>query len=224
MTDPSTPPLVQEMLDELTNAGLDPQVEQRHARFWRITVTSDRVTVTVDFRRNPAGQLKWAGSTLTVDGEDRPLARDAAHLADIFHDPDAQTAAPAMPPAAPVAAAPPAVQHQYRVLVAKCGQGMVSLGRQGHDWLIGLDNDDAATRIRFSRLGGTQKKRYWMSGIVLVIGGVDYTRQVGNDLSEALRLLGGAGQPEAPQSTGAPDTHGPRSNAVETRRATVIRN
>ncbi len=195
-------------------------VKQTSKNTWQVTAASDRVRVTVDFRRRPGGQPKWAASTLTVDGKPRELANGRKHLAYIFRNPDGTHEVTPMPPHAPVEEAPVLVQQHYRSLTSQAGPDLVQVGRRDDGtWVFGIDGQDRSLRLSFARKGID-----FFLEVELVVDGVNRSFEVGNDLAAAMRVFSGNGSasPEAPASTGAP-TPAARVNSVETRRATVIR-
>lgn len=53
-----------------------------------LVLTSERVELTITWRRNHRGSWKWNNSTLTVDGTARELARDFDDFVHIWKDPD----------------------------------------------------------------------------------------------------------------------------------------
>ncbi|MCQ1580396.1 hypothetical protein [Streptomyces parvus] len=68
--------------------GQDAYVERTSPLHYLLILTSERVELTITWRRNYRGDWKWNNSTLTVDGMPRELARDLDDFVHIWKDPD----------------------------------------------------------------------------------------------------------------------------------------
>lgn len=213
------PATVVEATEELRRAtALEPVVEQPHSRKWRITVASDRVTTTMDFSVQ-GHRCRWVGSTLAVDGVSRPLVDTPEELGELFRHPDpVSVVVEPMPPAVPVSEAPVRVRHYYAILASSpLGRAAtITIGRSPKHWVIGFDLADRVT-LRLEFHGKT-----W--GLLLVVDGVDRSREIDGELDQALALIGDAlGEPVSGSSSVPGTAPAARSNPVEVRRNTVIR-
>ncbi|WP_327309705.1 hypothetical protein OG730_42455 (plasmid) [Streptomyces sp. NBC_01298] len=63
-------------------------IHRTSPQHYRLALASERVALTVTWRRNHRGAWKWNHSTLTVDGTPRELARDFKDFMHIWNDPD----------------------------------------------------------------------------------------------------------------------------------------
>ena len=80
---------VREWFDDIERGtGQPPRVEKIGDRRFQITAENERVTMTLDLKMTSPGKWVWAYSTLTVDGERRPLAKNAREFFRLFRDPD----------------------------------------------------------------------------------------------------------------------------------------
>ncbi|WP_431881711.1 hypothetical protein [Micromonospora chalcea] len=228
------PPAVQEELDEIVHAtGGRGEIERRADRRYRIIVSNDRCRVTVDLKMTGPGRWGWGGSTLTVDGQQHPLVPGTHELGRLFRDPDGYDAAEAppegeldaMPPAREPGEAPVIVAQQFRTLHDRLGEGAeVTLGAEGDVWVIGVDGPRGGIRLRYRE----QRRDRWgmdqQRPLQIVVDGLDRTAEAKGDLAKALALMG---EQRGDSATNPPPVDRPssasRSNAVETRRSTVIR-
>lgn len=234
---PFVPTIVREMSSDLLQAtGEQPDVEQLSTGRWRITLANERVRLTIDYRNNGRGKFVWAASTLSVDGKARPLAKNFPDFVRIFRDPDQGEGdelaeLPPMPPLRDPSTAPAEVQATYGLLAAKFAPAGidVAVGFDGRQWVIGIGERDNGLRCYYVRYG----KRRWANSpttpLQLVAKGKDMTAEASGALGKAIALLAeGMATPttEAPPSSGAVGkaASGARTNSVEVRRATVIRN
>lgn len=213
------PEVVREQADAVRAVGLEPAVEQVTDRLWRVSVVTDRVLATADYKRSSKRRWYWSGGGLWVDGVPRALVEDMAQLARLVADPDGTRVevSPVPAPRKP-GEAPAVVQQAYWLLVRKFGSS-VSLGCDGAQWVTGLDLPRGSFRIRYRRA-----QRGWDFALELVIDGVDRSDEVRSSISAAMALLLAPGEgPETPSVMGEP-SGGARSNSVEERRHSVIRN
>lgn len=226
-----TPPVVAEWAGKFHNAtGLDVDVSRPADTRWRLTMANERVHTTMDFKSTGRRVIHCA-STLSVDGRRVELADNLDDLARIFRDPDRHGAPqppaeplPPFPPERPADDAPAFVRQQYTRLANQLdGTGLrVRLGLNDHHlWLIGVETDRATVRV-----GIGQHNHIWqIVGLRVIVDGLDHSDEVKGDVAAAVALLAPHSSEAAP---GAPAVAGPaaaaRSNSVETRRATVIRN
>ena len=177
----------------------------------------------------------WAGSTLKVDGELRPLVENDEELTRIWNDPDRTGGLPPgelppIPDAGDITTAPSEVRQLYDLLGDRTDPAV----RAGYDagrrlWIIGLDYPGGGMRFFFSRLSG----RRWnldedgpFGKLRIVRDGRNVTAEASGRIDKALAMLTdtrpggsvvpGEGTADAPASAA-------RSNSVETRRMVVKR-
>jgi hypothetical protein len=222
------PKIVTEWISRVDEAtGCISFVERIDVRTWRMVTESERVRLTLDFKNGGNGKVKRSGSTLAVDGAPRELAKDFEHLIQIFNDPDESKQAAGvakavevkpMPPLRSPEDAPLSVRTAYEALI-RAGKP-AEIGEKDGCWVVGFESDTRALRMAFQ----LRRKQWHLTIDQLIIDGVDRSQEAGGDIVKAIELLGG----EVPSITrerviGSPSSSA-RSNAVETRRATVIRN
>jgi hypothetical protein len=210
----SVPSVVTEFVEELREAtGHQPRVTRLDARCWRLTLTSEAVMLTLDYRLLRPRRLYWVDSSLVVNGKRRELAKDFDHLLAVFTDPDcgqrqqersARTEPEPMPPRCPVQAVPRDLRQIYAQV---CGQvdnlgGQlieVQVGHVGQHWTIGVDIARFSMRMNFkmvrtrsSRPGKITPDRLWP--IEVFVDGVNRSDEVGGSLDKALALFDGFGR------------------------------
>jgi hypothetical protein len=220
------PKFIQAEMDEIDEATkLETTALEVEAGLWRIALSTKRVAFTIDFRHKGGGRFDWAHSTLAVDGQPRPLAKDVHHLASIFHDPDQRAHFQAMPPACSPKGAPALVQHTYHMLRNRFKDGAsVRLGRTSRHWIVEFMTDRATLRMNFVH----QKKSCILDGetpLQVSVDGIDKTAEVDGNLEEALSLIFETAPQSTPLNGSINAVANPaRSNSVEVRRAVVMRN
>lgn len=211
--------------------GLTPAVE-RDGDSWTLIVASDRVTATATYQRKGKGHVKWVNGSLTVDGEDRPLARTYNQLARILHDPDrAQRAvtasSPPLPPLITPADAPPLVSsHYHQTVTAIGGRAEIRLHGTRNRWIIALTSPRATLRVHYRRIRRGSPIGYDpRQPFHIIINGEDRTDEAAGDLTRAIRLASAALRTPADNvaPSGAPAAAA-RCNSVEIRRHSVMRN
>lgn len=205
--------------------GIEPVMTRETSRRWRVSVANDRVESVAVFRRSPAG--KWnqqKGETNNyIDSHPIGTVPNSKALRKLFGDPDnTGIAQPTpMPADADPDHAPAEVRAGYRMFADKFGDN-VRLGRRGNVWVIGVDlhSDEHSMSMRANLSPSGDIK------VEVILDGKDRTEEVDNDMSKAMALMTGNGPGN---STGppVPNKGGPsgpaRSNAVETRRHSVMR-
>lgn len=241
------PRIVRRVRDALIDGtGATPTITQVADRVLRLTMSSDRVHMTLDFKPNGRGGYRWAGSTLAIDGEQVPIAKSGQHFIDIWHDPSlgkpipppppGEATLPPPPPAADPSEAPRAVRDYYERVsngVRARGEdpdGFVILGRAGGSWIVHVAADER-TGMRIS-IGKTRDGRWGIlqdgvDHIMVIRDGCDHSAQANGDVGRALRLMLG-GQPgsgPAEPSSFAPGTRQPSAGTtgVQVRKTTVMR-
>lgn len=234
------PPQVREMMDELFRlTGVSATAEAATSRRWRITHTNARVVMTYDMKTTSPGRWQHAGSTLTVDGHRRPLAAHAKHYAQIFADPDTAPsnedagAGEEDPQPRSLEVAPTSIQRyrtQIDALLPTEHAVGVAFIPGCNVWILEISTDRATARLRFVSAGRDRSRRgsQWdldlAQPIQLVVDGVDRSVEVGSRFTRAMELMARPGE-QGPLAGGPVAGPAPaaRSNAVQTRRATVIR-
>jgi hypothetical protein len=218
----------------LESVGQAPLIERVGTSRWRLTVANDRVCGTLDFKLSSGGRCVWAASALVVDGkrQEQP-AEDLDHFGRIFRDPsnelDRRERAPAPMgepiSVRPVEEAPSAVREIYAALVNRLGdKATVQVGADAHFWTLQVEAGVAVLRLNY-RLDPDDGSCGNGTPIQLVIDGQDRSDEVGDGIERALAMML---RPEVAPTNAPPPVNaiaGPaRSNSVEVRRATVIRN
>ncbi|MEU9420972.1 hypothetical protein [Streptomyces sp. NPDC048272] len=91
-TVPALPTLVATMRKDLeASTGQTPGVRRTSPLYYQLRLTSERVDLTITWRRRHNGSWKRNTSTLTVDGIERPPARGLDDFTRIWNDPDVFT-------------------------------------------------------------------------------------------------------------------------------------
>ncbi|MFC9436887.1 hypothetical protein [Nocardia sp. NPDC057030] len=218
--DMSIPKDVRAWMQDLREVGLEPHAA-REAELWVVSVTTERAEMRLELQRSDDGRWKWHDSTLTVDGELRPNAKDADDLARIIRlanglEPDEILP---MPPERDPSEAPPQVQQQYYNF-ARRTDVPVLVGYDGQVWVIGLDMERASLRLVYVR----RARHRLETRIALYIDGENRSAEVAGDLTRAMAMMAAANQsPAAPKTIGA--ASGPANpNSPESRKGTVMRN
>lgn len=222
------PRIIADVVDRLEKAtGHGSCVDRVDVRTWRLVTETDHVRLTVDYAIAGNGKVRWKGSTLAVDGEFRPLAKNFADLVRIFKEAEATSASAdeekppvvfPMPPARPIDDAPAMVQAAYQALT-RGGKFCAEVGEDDKGgWMLGVETETCALRLEYS-----QQRGKWGVRFQVVVDGVDRSKDAKGDLNKAIKLLQGPGAPpEATKKIGNP-TAGARNTGVESRRITVIR-
>jgi hypothetical protein len=207
--------------------GVEPELTELAPRRWRIAVRNERVYMDIDYRSASRGRIVWLRSGLFVDGKRRPRAKDPEHFGRIFHDPDSElppegAAIEPPPPSVAPETAPIVVQVPYRKLAAVAGAENVQIGRKGRRWVISISRPGRDFRMNFVQQG---RKTYPAQRLIqLVVDGRDYSKQIRNQLEDAMALLvAPTVGPDAPGTTGSTE-QGAGFGSVDVRRHSVMRN
>jgi hypothetical protein len=236
------------MVEELRDAtGHTAEVTRLDDRRWRLTLASDRVHMTYDFKISGSGArtrcIPAGRSTLTVDGQRQPLAESFDHFVRIFRNPDSAGARLEPPPMsvpiepAPEGKIPTEIRSYHRIVTERLGGQLsetlgeieVQVGTVGPDhWAIGVQFPRGTLRMNFRachRDGhGNHVEIDRSRPIQLLLDGRDLTEALDGSLDRAFALMS---RPAGEPTPGGPAIAGPasaaRSNSVEVRRATVIR-
>jgi hypothetical protein len=212
--------------------GFETHIEQLDVNTWRALIANSRVWTTVTFKRDRSnGKVSWGSSVLVIDGRERPLAADIEAFAALFNDPDSITPYVVPLPASTTNDDTPAAVAAAFILMEKVlpGKSTFGIAKTGEEWVVGADSNGATRtatlRLTFSHIGGLWKIRA-RTGIQIVVDGVDHSHQAAGDVARAVAiatdLITG---PKEPVDTPVRKAAGAqRTNSVEIRRATVIRN
>jgi hypothetical protein len=190
---------------------------------WKVWLASDRVILTGYYVSVGGGAYAWEDSTLEIDGAQVAWVDDERHLATVIADPDAHIRKGGQPgtprlivtPATEPEDAPPIVKHFDLTLVKRVPDGFITrnVDERGR-WVISIALGEGTLHVLFDN--GAMRS-------LQVETPEDVTRFTPSQLADALGLL--AGTPNAPAAHGTPAVRdSTRSNSVEVRRATVIRN
>lgn len=238
------PTEARELVAELReHTGAEPRVT-RIDHGVRVEMESDRVVLTMDYRRS-ARPGKWSyNSALRVDGAQVPYVENPKQFGMLWRDPDlnerrwalevadlANAHVPEVVPAPADAHLPPLVEtiyHRQAPGLAKRG-GTVRVGLRDDEWQILAETQLADGRAFQMYIGCAPDGQggYTKTGlrIVLALDGKDVTHRLDEiDLSElGLSAPGDI----APGDTAPRHPHGQatrtRQNSVEVRRGAVIR-
>lgn len=186
---------------------------------WRLSMSSDRVQVVVDFVANRQGRTDFASTSLVVDGESREPANDGAHLRWIFHNPDGRREFEPLTETLDPDQAPVQIRNDFRMMAnALKDKAAPQLGREGKGWVIALDTEAVQVRLSY-RL----HHKHFHQTFAVTQNGIDRTHEVGGSMSSLIAMLTSSGDSTAPATPVGKTASSTRSNAVETRRQTVIR-
>jgi hypothetical protein len=239
MTD-HVPPAISAAAENFARDIPDTQVavEQKAATRWRITVSSARVTMWVEYEPRSRGRLLMKNSKLFVDGAPAPRAGNYARLVQIFRNPDGDgseelTTAEAYASAqeADLADAPAEVGKVYRIMAGRAqGSLALVLRRHGWRWFVCLNSSRVQLAVMLGErlMDHTRPLREPGAGmadgdsVYLAIDGVDHSEQVQNNLERALKMAaaheGAPARPAIDRESAAEV-----NTSVQVRRSTVIR-
>lgn len=213
----------------------EPEVIATATQEWRVTVRNDRVVMTLDYLNAGRGAMRWKRSTLTVDGEPRPLAANLDDFARIFRNPDGVPGGswPAVQPDEPL---PPCDPNELPVVAKATYDGLaealagtplaaaaITVGFRHRLWVIDLDTP--RVHLRFQWRPARRGRGVEQGPMRLHVDGRDASAEVGKDLAKAMQVVAAAtaGQSATPATIGAP-AKGEGFGSVGVRRASVIRN
>jgi hypothetical protein len=200
---------------------------------WRVSLDTGHVQLVIDFKAR-LGKTRFASSTLTVNGKPHRLARGPQDLRQIIQKTEVTSHVKRPVTAEPVPLngsleeAPTTVVSLCKSLALKLQDvdGVtLRAGRDQHRWVIGVDSSRSELRVFFTR----QRRQWGLDGrrpLQVIIDGKDRSAEASGDLSKAMLMLSYS-EPSEPPSGAVSSVVGhtsARSNSVETRRATVIRN
>lgn len=222
-------------------SGADVTTEHVTGIRWRVTVTSARVRMWVEYETRSRGRLQSKNSQLHIDGQQVQRAASYPELTRIFADPDNGRAAPPGPPtdademvAVTVDEAPQPVRAMHAKVVAAAPKGFDLVVRHaGRHWYVCLENPTAQMRVVFverlmvhtrplrEREVTLANKR---QSIQLVINGEDLSAQVAGMLDKALGMMVGHAGTPAPAAVSRESGVAVRPTGVQVRNTAVIRN
>ncbi|MET8682541.1 hypothetical protein ABZW18_34595 [Streptomyces sp. NPDC004647] len=226
------PAAIAKMADRLEQStGQQPRITRTSPLHFLLTLTNDRVCLTITWRRDGQGAWKWKHSTLAVDGKDRELARDYDDFIRIWNDPDQADAPPpvaALPALTPLedeSVLPGVIQRTLRsVRAAEDAQVTVAASERGYT--LQVTGPSSTMRINYVKGGRTDYS--WGPDPrnpfqVYDAYGVERTEHFSRDLNTALaQILGTASAPTVPSQLGNPRSSSVQ-NSVQVRRHSVIR-
>lgn len=235
------PQQTQDLLESLReDTGVAPTVELINPTTILLTHENERVRMTVRYvRKIGSKRWHWGVSELYENGAKRKNALTYQHYVAIFegreeaHKSRKVTELAPLDPHPPGVAIPLGVQKAYddiKKRMAREDKRNITVGMDGERYVIEIAGPLATVRLNYVVKGVTESAaRLFREDPqdplrVVLASGVDITDEViaNADLFQSLMM----GDTSAiPDLTDSPTTmtRGPRSNAVETRRATVIR-
>ncbi|MFD9443471.1 hypothetical protein [Streptomyces sp. NPDC060001] len=234
------PTEIRDFTTRLANdTGSAPTITRATPLHYLLTHANDRVTLTITWRRNPAGKWKWKNSTLSIDNQQRALANSYDDFIRIWNTPDQadqkppRTVLPDLVPLPDDADLPSVIATTRDTALRKIrnteGATLSTLyvAETDHGYTLVADSPKGHIRIHYTQQGHTDygwdvdPKQPFQ---VLDADGYDKTTQFAGNLRAALTSILGAPIPEA---SATPKARGPRdaaaSNAVTVRRHSVIR-
>jgi hypothetical protein len=228
------PKPVRRMAESIQRAtGRAPEITRPGPASWQVSLTGNRVSVTVDFETRLGGKTKWSGSDLYVDGKPRPRVAGPAEFGVLWRKmEDTRQDRAARPELAPVPPPPGGVPVPAEI-AQLCDQltallpddTTVETGYRPGRWIVGVTvAPDTGLRFFFRRR--TRRAGWDAYDLQVISGGRDVSAQAGNDLAAAVALLTSAPRPGGgPPDTGPGGTlsRGARDDGVATRKRVVIR-
>ncbi|MFH0245961.1 hypothetical protein ACGRHY_26900 [Streptomyces sp. HK10] len=225
--------------NELREAtGQTAEIQRTSPLHYRLVLTSERVELTLTWRRNYRGSWKWNNSTLTVDGTARELARDLDDFTRIWKDPDvlsrpgARSEVPSLTPVADEAQLPGMVRRSLDRMRShaerKANDGSVQVIAAATDtgYTIELASPRGTLHLRYAprrRPAGAWDLDERNGFQVFDANGMDTTKKFAGNLMAALADLFGLGAaPAVPGQTGQA-RQASVNNSVRVRRHSVIR-
>ncbi|WP_030895432.1 hypothetical protein [Streptomyces sp. NRRL F-5053] len=216
--------------------GQTPDIQRTSPLHYLLVLTSDRVALTLTWRRNYRGSWKLNNSTLTVDGTPRELARDLDDFVRIWNDPDVlsrpggRSEIPALAPVADETQLPDAVRRSLdrmrRQAERKAVDVHIMAAATDTGYTIELADTTSTLHLHFSprsRPAGAWDldKRNGFS--LFDANGMETTQEfTGNIMAALSDMFGLNAAPDVPGQTGH-TRQAQVSNSVRARRHSVIR-
>lgn len=212
------------------------QVEHRTGIRWRITVSTDRVRMWVDYETRSRGRLLMKASQLFIDGEQAPRADSYSQLVSMMSDAGRQETTSAeeiseVAVEADICDAPEEVRRVYRKWAAMSLPDLRLVSRrQGRRWSVCLENERIQLTANFEDcLMNPQRpmrdpatRLSHKEPVTLIIDGADLTDKVQGRLDRALAMM--AAHQSAPRDPAvAGESAAAVNTGVQVRRQSVIR-
>lgn len=218
--------------------GQTAEIQRTSPLHYLLVLTSERVELTLTWRRNYRGSWKWNSSTLTVDGTPRDLARDLDDFARIWKDPDVlsrpggRSEVPALTPVADEAQLPGMVRQSldrmrsHAERKASDGSVQVIAAETDTGYTIELASPRGTLHLRYAprrRPAGAWDLDKRNGFRMFDANGMDATKKFAGNVMAALADLFGLGAaPAVPGQTGQA-RQASVNNSVRVRRHSVIR-
>ncbi|MGC5263911.1 hypothetical protein ACPXCO_23110 [Streptomyces cyaneofuscatus] len=218
--------------------GQTADIQRTSPLHYLLLLTSERVELTITWRRNYRGSWKWNNSTLTVDGTPREIARDFEDFVRIWKDPDVlyrpggRSEIPALTPVEDETQLPggvrKALDRMRRNAERKASDGSVRAIAATTDsgYTIELAGPKGTLHLHYTpcrRLAGAWVLAERGGFQMFDANGMDSTKKFAGNLMAALADMFGLGTaPAVPGQTG----HARQTavnNSVRARRHSVIR-
>jgi hypothetical protein len=222
--------------DLLGVTGQTADVRRTSPLHYVLRLASERVELTVTWRRRHNGAWKSNSSTLVVDGTPRELARDLADFARIWNDPDVlsrpngRSEIPELTPVSDETQLPDTVRRALDAMREsarrKSGDDSVNVfaAATDHGYIIQIAGSQATVHLQFTparRSPGSWTLDPRHSFRVYDTNGMDTTNRFAGNLMSAMAALFGVGAaPAVLTQIGQASV----TNSVQTRRHAVIRN
>lgn len=226
------PKVVLELADDLRRAcKTEPVVEWDGSRArWRVTVSNNRVTMTVDYKLSTGGRWVWGSSTLAIDGVKGPLAAGFDHFVRVWNNPEElNNRLPVPPPITtpitqvPLDEMPDRIADAVGYAVERKGAATLTTGYVSDDfWAVDFSSDRATLRLHWFYKDDVAEIT---EHIFLIVDGEDRSDLAKGKMDKALAVFSSiphlsAAGPASIDSAASTQ----RDRGVEVRSTHVIRN
>jgi len=230
------PPAINAMVQRLQQAtGHTPTVTQPCSTVRHLELSNDRVTLTIDYRRNSRGKWCWIDSKLYIDGRERPKAQGFDDFVRIWGDPDGTNTPQAEPVTLPEVTPlpddtelPAAIEHLRSIIRgSQADDDRNYIGQTDDGYTLVLQGTKGTAHLYFTRTG----KGEFSYGLdpqtpfrFVDHDGIERTDECNGQLEVLLEMFLGASRvvPGPTPSIGRP-RQAAAVNSVTVRRSTVIR-
>ncbi|MFE7332309.1 hypothetical protein ACFU8W_47155 [Streptomyces sp. NPDC057565] len=232
------PKPVATMRDDLLEAtGQTAEVHRTSPLHYVLRLASERVDLTITWRRHHSGAWRWNTSTLTVDGTPWELARDFDDFVCIWNDPEvlsrpgSRSEIPELTPVSDEAQLPDVVRRaldNMREAVRRKGTGSVNAFAAATEsgYTVQISGPKGTLHLHYTpsrRSPGTWTLAPSHAFRMYDTNGMDCTSKFGGNLMTVMAdMFGLSAAPAVPGQTGHA-RQASVNNSVQVRRHTVIR-